>query len=124
MKRILIVFSMVILTTISSFSMNISEDIKSDSTVCITKEQLQYTNLIFAEHSRLLIENNLLQEQLKASREQLVVLDELRTKEIQNLNYTINDLNSSIVNKNKTIKGLTIGGISISIGLIILLLVK
>ena len=52
------------LTRITSFSQITSNNINQDSTVSIAFDQLKYTNLIFIEHEKLLIENGLLSKQV------------------------------------------------------------
>lgn len=111
-----------------------SENNVQDSLVQITSEQLKITNLIFVEHQKLLIENDLLYKQIHNYQEQLeiVELQNFANKRIID-NYSelnglyqqkIYDLNKEINRKNKITKGLTIGGITVSVGIVLLLILK
>lgn len=95
---------------------------------------MKYTNLIFVEHEKLLVENNLLNTQisnLKFKIENYKELDTLRTIQVQKYKEVndvylkqIQDLNKNVAKKDKTILGLEIGGITISVGLILWILLK
>jgi hypothetical protein len=116
------------------FSLTTSEKTNQDSIVSITSEQLKYTNLIFVEHNKLLKENKLLDEQIQNYKDKVLLLeqtDSLRLSQInqyENINkaYSVqlNDLNNIIRSKNSIIKKWQIGGITISAGLLLLLLLK
>lgn len=109
-------------------------NINQDSTVSIAFDQLKYTNLIFIEHEKLLIENGLLSKQVSNQESKIHLMnitDSLRINQIDtykalNDQYTfkIEDLNQIIKDKNKTINLIKIGGITVSCGLLILLLIK
>jgi hypothetical protein len=109
----------------------------NDSLVIITKDQLKQVNIIFNEKDRLYEEN--LQFKFQIENYKLLVnnyetSDSVRIQQINTLKdglaeadgviksnaYTIENLQ----NKNKLWKGLTIGGFTVSIGLLVLLLVK
>lgn len=134
MKRIVIVFLIMIFLKTISFSQNISTDINRDTIVSITSEQLKYSNLIFAEHKKLLIENSLLKEQIENQESKIQLLEETDSLRIGQINYyreldkgyltQIEVLNQTIKNKDKTVKIFKIGGITISCGLLLLLLIK
>lgn len=103
----------------------------NDSTVSVTASDLKYANLIFVEHKKLLTENSLLYQQLGNCidlNNQLVQVDSLRKEQIFELNKKhtkqINDLNKEIKKKNNSILCWQIGGITISVGLILFLLFK
>ncbi len=103
----------------------------NDSTVSVTASDLKYANLIFVEHKKLLTENSLLYQQLGNCidlNNQLVQVDSLRKEQIFELNKKhtkqINDLNKEIKKKNNSILYWQIGGITISVGLILFLLFK
>lgn len=129
MKRILIVLITILLTKTLSFSSTISNQTKIDSIV--STSDIKYANLIFIEHDKLLKENSLLYKQLNnyiVLNSQLERTDSLRINQIEELNriYSIQveNLNKEIHKQNKVIKCWKIGGITISAGLILLLLLK
>lgn len=100
----------------------------------ITEEQLKQTNLIFAEHYKLLKEDSLLKVQLgnyRLDNETLIKMDSIRQDEIKEYKRICNVYNSEITGlmkeldkKNKTILGLKIGGFSVSLGLILWIIFK
>ena len=128
------IFLLVLLVRIMSFSQTTSNKIEQDSTVLITSDQLKRTNLIFIEHEKLLKENALLYKQLdnyKVSNDLLVQTDSLRKKEIaeyklltESFNAEIKKLNKEIKRKDKRLLSWKIGGITISSGLLLWLLLK
>lgn len=134
MKKYMIVFFLILLPKTISFSQVISNKINCDSTVLITSKQLKIANLIFIEHDYLLKTNQLLNKQLynyKLNNELLLQSDSLNRIEIyeyklltESYNNEIASLNKQIKNKKKTILALEIGGITISVGLFIWLLLK
>lgn len=88
---------------------------------------IKYANLIFAEHKKLLTENKLLVEQNQEYNNLVVNLNKVDSiRKQQNYIYEkqIDYLSKECKNKDRTIKYWKIGGITISIGLIIALLVK
>lgn len=133
-KRIVILFLTILLVRTTCFSSNTSEVIEQDSTVLITSDQLKSANLIFVEHKKLLEENRLLNLQIQnyqTKTDYLLKTDSLRTAQITNYQYLnesyaarIEDLNKAIKRKNRTITGWKIGGITVSVGLILFLLLK
>lgn len=126
-KKLLILLLTILLTKTTSFSSTISKEIEKDSIVSITPIQLKETNLIFAEHQKLLNENRLLFEQINNYEEDnklLMQSDSIRQVQIQtykNLNET---LNKNIDKKNKALFFWKVGGITVSSGLLIFLLLK
>lgn len=134
MKKFMTVFFLILFTTTTSFSQNILDRIKKDSIVLITPNQLKETNLIFAEHQKLLKENNLLLKQVsnyKLDNELLLYSDSLRTLQLKNYenltefyNLKIKKLNEEMRRKNNTILALKVGGITVSVGLLVWLLLK
>lgn len=126
-KRLLILLLTILLTKTTSFSLTISKGIEKDSIVSIAPIQLKETNLIFAEHQKLLNENRLLFEQINNYKEDnklLMQSDSIRQVQIQaykNLNET---LNKNINKKNKALFFWKVGGITVSSGLLIFLLLK
>lgn len=134
MKRIVILLLTILLTTTICFSQTISTETSPDSIVSITSEQLKYANLIFVEHEKLLTENSLLNSEINNLQSKLKLsedIDSLRLSQIsqyKEINNTyalqIQDLNRSVSKKDKTILGLKIGCITVSVGLVLLLLLK
>lgn len=134
MKRIATLLLTILLATTICFSQNISSETSPDSIVSITSEQLRYTNLIFAEHEKLLVENDLLYTQIGNYQDKLNVAertDSLRAQQISQYKkigdiyaLRIGDLNDCISKKDRTILGLKIGCITVSVGAVLLLLLK
>ena len=134
MKKLLTLLFIILLTKITCFSQTTSTEINSDSIVSITSDQLRYTNLIFAEHEKLLVENDLLYKQIFNYKNKLELskqVDSLRIIQINEYENIINehskqiqDLTNSISKKDKTILGLEIGGITVTVGLILALILR
>ena len=134
MKKIVALLLITLLATTTSFSQNISKEIKQDSIVSITPQQLKETNLIFLEHRKLLQENFLLGCQLnnyKNDNALLVATDSLRVLQLRNYkelsdtySMRINNLNNELSKKKKEVLVWQIGGVSVSIGLLVWLLLK
>ena len=134
MKKIVTLLLTILLTTTTCFSQTTLAETSPDSIVFITSEQLKYANLIFVEHEKLLTENSLLNFKINNLQSKLKLsetLDSLRLYQIsqyKGINNTyalqINDLNRSISKKDKTILGLKIGCITVSVGIVLLLLLK
>lgn len=134
MNRILMIFLIMMLTKITSFSENILIPNETDSIVHVTASDLKYANLIFAEHNKLLIENSLLTRQidnlneLNFDLEQIVKLRSQQVIEYRNLNEVnsikIERLNKELKKAKTNIKYWQIGGITVSVGLILFLLLK
>ena len=134
MKRTLILLLIIMLARISAFSLNTSNLIEQDSIVYVTTQDIKYTNLIFIEHKKLIKDNALLLNQIKNYKDltnTLTQVDSLRLKQIKeystlNENYQlqIESLNKDIKKKNKTLLCWKIGGITISSGLLLFLLLK
>lgn len=95
---------------------------------------MKYANLIFVEHKKLLEENDLLTQQVQnyqAKTDFLLRTDSLRVAQITNyqlINETyatqIEDLNKAIKKKDRAVTCWKIGGITVSVGLVLLLLLK
>lgn len=134
MKRIVTLLLTILLATTICFSQTISTETSPNSIVFITSEQLRYTNLIFVEHEKLLTENELLNTQIGNYQSKLKLAertDSLRVAQISQYkelgevySLQIQDLNKSISKKDKTILGLKIGCVTVSVGIILLLLLK
>ena len=134
MKRTLIALLIMILARITCFSSTTSIPIESDSIVSVTTSDLKYANLIFVEHSKLLKENSLLYQQIGNYVElnnQLTQIDSLRLQQIneydklsQSYATQIDALNKEVKKKNKAIRYWQIGGVTVSVGLVLFLLLK
>ena len=134
MKRITLLLLITLLVKIMCFSSNTSRVIRQASTVLITSDQLKYANLIFVEHKKLLEENRLLYQQVenyKAKTNNLLKTDSLRVEQIANYQHInekhilqIDNLNKAIKKKDRTVTCWKIGGITVSIGLVLFLLLK
>ena len=134
MKRIVILFLAILLVRITCFSSTTSEVTRQDSIVSITSEQLKYANLIFVEHKKLLEENDLLNQQVlnyQNKTDLLLRTDSLRVSQIANYQLIneayatqIEDLNKAIKRKNRAVTCWKIGGITVSVGLVLFLLLK
>lgn len=95
---------------------------------------MKYANLIFVEHKKLLEENDLLTQQVQnyqAKTDFLLRTDSLRVAQITNyqlINETyatqIEDLNKAIKKKDLAVTCWKIGGITVSVGLVLFLLLK
>ena len=99
----------------------------NDSTVLITATELKYTNFIFIEHKRLLVDNSLLKVQINNYSNlynQQLNIDTIRKEELDNCYNQINTLQNRISNKDKTIKLFKIGTISVSACLLLVFLFK
>lgn len=134
MKKLVLVLFIIMLPMITSSSQNISTKIELDSIVLITPSQLKETNLIFAEHQKLLLENSLLYEQVsnyEKANQILTQADSLKSLQLDNyklLSKSYSDQISTLTNKltKKTKEAICwkVGGISVSIGLLVWLLLK
>lgn len=134
MKKHVLAFLITLLATITAFSSNISRGIENDSIVSITSEQLKETNLIFVEHAKLLKENSLLVEQLDNYIVDVQLLEEadsIRVLQIENYKAMmdsyqdhVKELNKEIKKKERLLLGIEIGGVTITAGLLLLLLLK
>lgn len=134
MKKTLIMLLIMMLARITCFSSTISTPIEQDSTVLVTTSDLKYANLIFVEHDKLLKENSLLYQQIGNYTElnkQLVQVDSLRMQQISEYNELnqsyvnqIDALNKEVKKKNRTIRYWQIGGVTVSVGLVLFLLLK
>lgn len=120
MKKIVTLLFIIMLGMTTCFS----QTIPNDTTVFITAKQLKTTNLIFLEHQNLLIEDSLLRKELNYRQLEnniLIKTDSIRQKQIQNIH---NSYNKDIESLKKQVKVWKIGGISISSGLLLWLLLK
>ena len=127
MKRFIILFLLITLVRIISFSQITS----TDSIVYITPEQLKITNLIFAEHSKLKYENYLLNKQIHLYKLDNQYLDSINQLQLQKYSDIINsyevqvtNLNKSLDNTNKSFQIWKIGSITVGVGLILWLILK
>lgn len=130
MKRIVILFLIILLQTTTSSS----QIIWNDSVIGITPIQLKTTNLIFVEHEKLLKENSLLKIQLDnyvKDNQLLTQTDSIRTiqlkgyKDLDTQNKKqIEQLNKDLSRKKRELTVWKIGGVGISVGLLLWLLVN
>lgn len=120
-----------------SFSQTTYPKLTSDSLIVITPQQLKTTNLIFLEHSKLKIEAVELNKQI-ASYDSLIksyeVSDSIQNMRVQRLlmhaenteqvlHSQLREINR-LESRNKLLKGVTIGGITVSVVLLITTLLK
>lgn len=132
MKKLTILLLINLLIPILSFSQTIYPKIAEDSTIVISPIQLKQTNLIFSEHSKLLLENNIYQSQI-INYKNLVTnyqrIDSINNEKIDIYYMKIQEQSNVITNLNKKlnisktkhhIKNYVITGLSI-LGLILLL---
>lgn len=118
-------------------SQNTYPKLTNDSLIVITPQQLKATNLIFLEHKKLKLEIPELNKQI-ASYESLIKsyeqTDSVRNAQVKRLMLHVevseqvmqNQLReiNKLESKNKLFKGLTIGGVTVSVILIATLLLK
>lgn len=118
-------------------SQNMYPKLTNDSLVVITPQQLKAANLIFLEHKKLKLERFELTKQL-ASYELLIAncakTDSLRIQQLDRANLQVqmcneaiskqNEQLSKISKKNKRLTTLSIGGLSVSVVLLVILLAK
>lgn len=134
MKKTLILLLLTMLVRISAFSSTTSEPIKQDSIIYVTTQDIKYANLIFVEHKKLIKDNFLLTQQLENYKDltnTLTQIDSLRLRQIneyselnQSYQLQIDQLNKDMKKKNRTLLGWKIGGITVSAGLLLFLLLK
>ena len=137
MKRNLLILLISLLGMMSGFSQTIYPKLTRDSLIVITPTQLKQTNLIFLEHNKFSQEVPLLRSQI-LNLEDLVkkveAADSLKASQlslcldkISKDKSTIEDLNLTLEkskSKNRKLVKWTIGGFSISTGLLILFILK
>ena len=134
MRKFVILSCLILLTTITCFSQNILVDESNDTVVLITPQQLKETNLIFAEHQKLLVEKKLLLNQLnnyKLDNDLLSYSDSIKSLQVDNYknlsnsySIQIEELNQEVQEKNKSLLTWKISSITISVGLLVWLLLK
>lgn len=134
MRKFVILSCLILLTTITCFSQNILVNESNDTVVLITPQQLKETNLIFAEHQKLLVEKKLLLNQLnnyKLDNDLLSYSDSIKSLQVDNYknlansyNIQIEELNQEVQKKNKSLLTWKISSITISVGLLVWLLLK
>lgn len=123
-----------LLIPITSFSQDILQDTiqhRLNNAILITPQQLKTTNLIFNEHQKLKEENTLLYEQIQNYKDLSSLneqIDSLYLEQINSLtiDYSeqIETLNQMIAKEKKITKYWKIGGISVSVCLLIWLIIK
>lgn len=118
-------------------SQNTFPKLTNDSLIVITPQQLKATNLIFLEHEKLRLQVPRLDtiiltyEEMIKSYERSIQLQNTKVIELssyaEEANRTINsqtDRINKLDRKVRVFRGLTIGGVSVSVLLLTLLLVK
>lgn len=128
---------LIILSSLSVRGQTTYPKLTSDSLIVITPQQLKATNLIFLEHKKLKLEVPELNKQI-VSYESLInsyaKSDSLKNSQIDELtNYMevseqvrenqLREINK-LKSKNQLYKGLSIGGVTVSVMLLITLLIK
>ena len=103
----------------------------NDTTVLITSDQLKSTNLIFVEHEALIKTNALLNKQIenyKISNDLLVKSDSIRKKELEEYRLYMDSFKAKVdkemKRKDRILLSWKIGGITLSSGLLLWLLLK
>ena len=134
MRKKWIVLILILLTKITSFSQTTSTQIEQDSTVSITAVDLKYANLIFAEHKKLLSENEYLYEQvdnlhhLNLQNERIEELRLLQIDELECINQSqmnqITYLEKELKKNNNKLVAWKIGGVTVTVGLLLFLLLR
>lgn len=134
MKRNLLILLISLFLPMLSFGQNTYPKIVQDSLLVITQQQLKQTNVIFLEHKKLKTEVTLLNNKIRLQKE---VIDKLDTV-IMNKNIQISNSERLLTLKNglittqdkqisaykQNIKFLTIGGVTLGLTAIIILLIK
>lgn len=131
MKRI-ILLCLLSLQIVIVYSSEITyPTITNDSLITITSNQLKTANLIFVEHSKLTLENLELRNQVSLYDSALVNCfnnNNIYEKQISIMNDDLNTLQYKVEKQQGTIdrynKIFTIGGMSIGIALLLIILVK
>ena len=134
MKKSIVLFLLSLLTVTACFSQTTYPSILNDSLIVITNKQLKQTNLLFLDRERLIKENSELKFQIdnyNSILDNYKYTDTIKSNQIDLLKTNLNDYNNIINNQsikidklnksNKVLKGISIGGIVISISLIALL---
>ncbi len=127
LRKLLVLLSIILLTTTTSFSLTTLTPINNDSIVYLTRKQLKETNLIFAEHHKLLVENKLLEEQIsnyKENNELLMQSNSIKEAQINLYKNWNGSLNESLEKRNKSLLIWKVGGITVSASLLLVLLFK
>ncbi len=137
MKRSIILCLLSLLTVIACFSQSTYPLILNDSLIVISPTQLKQTNLIFLEHKKLSLENSELKIQNENYGKLIFnyqVSDSVKNEQISLLTNSLGEYNSIIEKQKvqigklqsskKLYKGIAVGGVTISLGLLILLIVK
>lgn len=137
MKRSIILCLLSLLTVIVCFSQSTYPLILNDSLIVISPIQLKQTNLIFLEHKKLSLENSELKIQNENYGKLIFnyqVSDSVKNGQISLLTNSLGEYNSIIEEQRvqigklqsskKLYKGIAVGGVTISLGLLILLIVK
>lgn len=131
MKKIFLIFFLSLLIPNVVFSQDTYSKILEDSLIVITPTQLKQTNLIFAEHKKLLQTDSIYKKQIEILKEAISVsleLDSVYNKKLNNYYTIIQDKEKENTKLKKRIKNsknlnLILGGSSI-ITILLALLIK
>lgn len=137
MKKSIILLLLNLLIVTVCFSQTTYPSILNDSLIVITPQQLKQTNLLFLDRERLIRENSELKFQLDNYSfllDNYKYTDTIKSEQINLLKINLEDYNSIInsqstkINKlnksNKLLRGISIGGVVVSVSLIVLLCLK
>lgn len=134
MRKKVILFLISLLIPILSFSKDIYPKTIGDSLVVITPLQLKKTNLIFLEHRKFKLENNELKlqtDKYKQLYSNCLVMDSINTSINNQLRTELlirdEELQKQlkiVSRQKKQIKAITIGGITISVALLVFILCR
>ena len=134
MRKKVILFLISLLIPILSFSQSTYPKTIGDSLIVITPLQLKKTNLIFLEHRKFKLENNELRlqtDKYKQLYSNCLVMDSINTSINSQLRTELlvrdEELQKQlkiVSRQKKQIKGLTIGGITVSVALLVFILCR
>ena len=134
MRKKVILFLISLLIPILSFSQSTYPKTIGDSLIVITPLQLKKTNLIFLEHRKFKLENNELRlqtDKYKQLYSNCLVMDSINTSinsqlrtELLVRDEELQKQRKIVSRQKKQIKGLTIGGITVSVALLVFILCR
>lgn len=120
-----------------SFSQNTYPKIVNDSLIVITPKQLKQTNFIFLEHKKLKLQIPELNSQIESLEKYIdtyMLSDSIKENKIQNLEAYAKSANNTIIEQSSIIKDLevkknlfrqlSIGGFTVSLAMLSILILK
>lgn len=129
------ILSLIILFPMTMFSSeNILQTTKQDSIVSVTASELKETNLIFIEHNKFRVENDLLNKQ--CINYQNIINNQIQTDSIKTIQLNFykdkvnslildnNNLTNRVTKQNTILKYWKIGGFTVATSLLLILLLK